>query len=169
MDALATFQLPGKTSDVCILIGHVFVHVHVGSFQFSPVLQNVHFRLPVDTPDDDGRLISWVFHHLNVTCRDLPFVDGDASTPEEAHDLIFHILKVFLRSCVRRFSCIRMCSRTRIRGVSHTQPTDDVVNLGVLLELIDTSFEYRNLLVFSIIMLFSSILACFNSLVIAFF
>ena len=92
MDALATFQLPGKTSDVSILMGHVFVHVHVGSFQFSPVLQNVHFRPPVDTPDDDGRLISVVFRLQKVTCRDLSFVDGDVSTPEEAHDLIFHVL-----------------------------------------------------------------------------
>ena len=55
------------------------------------------------------------------------------------------------------------------RCVAHQPTDDDVVNPGVLLELIDTSFEYRNLLVFSIIMLFSSMFACFNSLVIAFF
>ena len=110
------------------------------------------------------------FFALRRWHRDLPVVRRDASTPEEVRDLVFHILKIFLRSCVRRFPCVRMCSRTRIRGVSHNQPTDDdVINPRVLLELIDTSLEYRNLLVFLIIMLFSSMFACFNSLVIAFF
>ena len=119
MDALATFKLSGKTSDIRILLRQVFVHVNVRSLEHSPILQNVHFRLPVDKPDDDGRLVSLVFRFQEVTRRDLPLVYGDAFTREETHDLILHILKILLSSCVWRFSCIPMCSRTRIRGVSH--------------------------------------------------
>ena len=119
---------------------------YVRSLEHSLVLQNVHFRLPDDKPDDDGMLVSGFFRLQEVTRRYLPLVDGDASTREEARDLIFHILKILLRSCVWRFSCIPMCSRTRIRGVSHTQNTDDdVIDKSVLLEVINFKAVSRSL------------------------